>query len=286
MEFTPGCTTALLTVQKIFSLPLYIRAIPNGEHTSIKNPLYNSRVANIFGKQLHYPMHAKLIWKYIKYIMILHVIYGFVKAIDLFQRWSNFADFEHLGHCCLLITLGGIGYSAYSAVDAHLLEIIYLLNQRFQLVFTNKQSTILNTKKFKHFASQTLVFLFVFGFLAFPILLPLVVILRPYNPVELTVRLVYSLFSRSASVTNQTTWYIKIVTVVCVFLVTYHAAAIVLLFLLWLIIMLEMVIRLSERLATSCSNRFSFLNEFQRKFMEYKILQILVRYISIAIEDF
>lgn len=128
------------------------------------------------------------------------------------------------------------------AVETNLLQIIYLLNQQFQLADSKPQNTTPCPKHFnlKPLILDSFVYFFVSGFLVFPILFPVIVIVRSYHPVELAVRLAYSLVFQATFISIPIMWFLKIVTAAYVLLMSYFGTTIVLLLFLWFIIMLEL----------------------------------------------
>lgn len=130
MAFSRACFNILFLVQDKVSLP--IKLTSNGPF--LLKTVYNPN--HICSPDRIIPIsHAKLLWKFFKYVLVFLKIFTFFRIIWLFSNWKQSKEFEQTTYYFLFGAIINIGYQAVDLIDTHVEDICFLFNHKFQTFY-------------------------------------------------------------------------------------------------------------------------------------------------------
>lgn len=293
MEFTTGCLNVLTALQKPFSLPVFVSDKDTIYPKMHRNPkfAYANKIQTLKLK-FKRPLKAKLIWKLVSYNMIMDIVLGLIQLCITFSGLKRDPNFEKLGYYALLLAIFGIGQSAYSTVEKQLEESIYLFNQRFLLV-----NHVVQLRKFvdvvrfvqnRNCLGELFIYGFASGFLAFPLVFSVIPLFRSYDPIQLILNWILSLFGG-----NETNFVIflavKTFSSFYFLVIVCYGGSIVMFVLILIITMLESYVKMSRDLTATgmnCVTRYQISTRFSKCIQNFRLLQLTITLGNLVISEF
>lgn len=178
MSLTQGCLRVFLCIQNYLKPPFQMDPFTLHQHCrEFFLPLSDNFLKNL------------TLWQVVKKNVCILMLFSLGRGIWLFsKRKDSDYSFEEHGFYVLMYAVLVIGWAAYNALDVHIPELCFAINQRFKLVPTQILGwPFISNGRRRPMLGEAFIYCFSVGFLAFPIFFTAIPIFRDYCPIQLLV---------------------------------------------------------------------------------------------------
>lgn len=280
----------LSLTQNIFSLPVLLSEKHSIHPNFQVNPKYLRQPVSDTVKRGK-PLRVQKLWTVFNNTLAVLIAFGLFRIAVLFSSWKQNPDFEQLGYNGLLVTICGIGKSAYSALKFHINELVYLINQRFRLVKNvpiHHVTSNINLVVKKHPPKETFIYIFSIGAMTFLVALfagiPLV---RPYDPFQMSFSYLLG-FIETSKGSLVPCFLVKLVSCLCFLILVSYGVAIFLTQLFVNIISLEAFIQMSRNLIEKVGDLRNpgSRARFYHALRNFNNLRLMIRLCNVVLSDY
>ncbi|CAL8141021.1 unnamed protein product [Orchesella dallaii] len=269
MPITVGCLNLQFLIQKYLIPPYHIDSKPL---RIAKTPSYSKPFC------LH-----RIIWITIKFNILIIFTSSLSTVIYSLSTWKSHQNLEALGIYSILAAIACIAWFTYNMLHVHLIDICFLLTQRFKLL--EVPSSGWPTRNRKHDTGELLIYGFGTGFCAFPLIVSAIPLIRDYDPF---LKICFRFFAVSAESGYYLRYFFKALVSGFYGTTATHAAGVV----LSTVLLAEMAIEAPHKLSFNLYERhrhamkFTTKLKFNRCLGLFRVLQIVIAISNVIATDF
>ncbi|CAL8141023.1 unnamed protein product [Orchesella dallaii] len=270
MPITVGCLNLQFLIQTYLIPPYLIDPNPLRMSTT---PSYSKPFC------LH-----RIIWITIKFNILIIFTSSLSTVIYSLSTWKSHQNLEALGIYSILAAIGCIAWFTYNMLDVHLIDICFLLTQRFKLLEV-PSSVGRPTRNRKHDTGELLIYGFGAGFCAFPLIVSSIPLIRDYDPF---LKIFFRFFAVSAESGYYLRYFFKALVSGFYGATATHAAGVVLSTVLLVVMAIEAPHKLSFNLYERHRHAMKYTTKlkFNRCLGLFRILQIMIAISNVIATDF